>query len=1069
MKIITGPFHPDLELALTHHIRQLKAHDPLAPIAVVVPSSLLVRRVRELLVLEEGLSLLNVHILTFHQLARRLYEDWPAAGAKGDALAYVDLVSSFFFEELLGRIITTAGLPDLERLRAVARPTGGRATLWTTIRDLREAQVDPHLALQALSEGVFDAEDQAMMQAVLTLHGAVYEACRALRVGSQDDMAGSVALCVPASRWLAGLAQVCYYGFYDLTQVQLSLLDAVAKATPVTLFFPLAHGAGFDFARRFFERAVLPRAAVPPQSAEKRPESAALACRIMNAVGPDDELALVCKEILALVEVHGYRWADIGVIARTLDPYQASLQRVFEQHRIPLTTTATTWLLQRPEAKSVLQLATLPLTQFYRVPVLDVLTSPFYRIDASLAGLDVPRPDLWRVAVQALGITRGEAEWQRLATLSEVEAVTGRGEEGSWDVGAVTIPADQVRLLWRLVSALLDEYRTLPVSGRVAALTDAFLGLVARHFEVPGLTAAPPEAGCAREAGDGVGTALQAVLDELRQLDRMAGEVTWEEWAGLFARALERAVIPMTGDDRPGVQVLDAMSARGLPFRAVFAIGLNEKVFPRFIHEDAFLRDRERRALETTLGYKIDEKLGGYEEEALLFTLVRQAARHRLYLLYQRADAEGRPLAGSPYLGEFLPPMAERDEGAEIGLPRRFSDRLGLPHYAPSWLTRDDLALSLVLQGADPEAVLRGAGREAALFRNGCLALEQLERERADWGPFDGNTAALDAHWAALTTRGLAPTSLEQYAQCPFRYFGAQVLRLESNREPMSRELPPLEVGGLCHAVLRATSERLLAGGWPTRTVTDDAVQAEVQRAVERVCTDYARVHGTGYALVWDLLRETLSHLAVAALREDQNECRASGFVPIGFEVTATGMLEGLGTKELDGLPIRGRFDRLDRRVSPPAVRVVDFKYRVSTKMQDKERQLLLSAVRGFRLQPPLYVLLQASSQPGGPPARPERVEFVYLAPSWKPVVQRARFDAAEWAGPNRSQLRATLTCLLAGVKEGQFPILPDRYCDYCEFRTACRLSHGPTWWRAHQSALARRLRRMRKQKMREA
>ena len=32
--------------------------------------------------------------------------------------------------------------------------------------------------------------------------------------------------------------------------------------------------------------------------------------------------------------------------------------------------------------------------------------------------------------------------------------------------------------------------------------------------------------------------------------------------------------------ERQGVKVLDAMSARGIPFRALFILGLNEKVFP---------------------------------------------------------------------------------------------------------------------------------------------------------------------------------------------------------------------------------------------------------------------------------------------------------------------------------------------------------------------------------------------------------------------------------------------------------------------------------------------------------
>ena len=69
------------------------------------------------------------------------------------------------------------------------------------------------------------------------------------------------------------------------------------------------------------------------------------------------------------------------------------------------------------------------------------------------------------------------------------------------------------------------------------------------------------------------------------------------------------------------MKVLDAMSARGIPFRALFILGLNEKVFPRAISEEPFMRDHIRRRLSEVLGNLIPEKLRGFEEERLLFLL----------------------------------------------------------------------------------------------------------------------------------------------------------------------------------------------------------------------------------------------------------------------------------------------------------------------------------------------------------------------------------------------------------------------------------------------------------------
>src|SRR3972149_230257 len=93
-----------------------------------------------------------------------------------------------------------------------------------------------------------------------------------------------------------------------------------------------------------------------------------------------------------------------------------------------------------------------------------------------------------------------------------------------------------------------------------------------------------------------------------------------EEFVQAVQRRIEATRVPIGTELVPGVRVLDAMAARGLAFRVLFVLGLNESVFPRVIREDAFLRDRERRVLETSLGYKIPEKLGGGDGEGLLFS-----------------------------------------------------------------------------------------------------------------------------------------------------------------------------------------------------------------------------------------------------------------------------------------------------------------------------------------------------------------------------------------------------------------------------------------------------------------
>ncbi|MGH7233131.1 MAG: PD-(D/E)XK nuclease family protein, partial [Nitrospiraceae bacterium] len=734
------------------------------------------------------------------------------------------------------------------------------------------------------------------------------------------------------------------------------------------------------------------------------------------------------------------------------------------------TSTAAAPVIQEPAVKAMLRLAWLPITGFYRAPVLDVVASPFYRSAGTERGGVAPRPDLWHLAVRALGITRGVEEWRRLATAGDVQAwvVPGEESEGA-PMGRVGIGRTQLQLLWHRVSRLIEDCQALPSHGGVAELTEAFLSLASHHLAVPGLTVEVPDEPEPPNRLAALGIAIQSALEQLRQLDRLGAALGWEAWVRLFMKALERAAIPVAPDHHRGVRVLDAMAARGLPFRALFLLGLNERIFPRLIREDAFLRDRHRRVLDETLGYKIDEKLSGYEEEQLLFALLRQAARSRLYLLYQRADADGRSQAPSAYLGVFQRVGSIRDE--TVTLSRRFADRRNMPLFSPSFLTLEELALRLIMEGRDPSRVLTAAGRKADLFQSGWQALRTIESGTQRLGCHDGLTDPLDSYWRRLAARGVSPTPLEQYARCPFQYFAAQVLRLEPLRQQAVEELPAQAIGELCHAILRDCGRRLVAAGWPEKGPSSETLREQIGAVATEIFRRYEARHGTGYALTWRLAQETVLGLVIASLEEDQREYDESGYRPIGFEVEAEGMLESGGSPGDGRLKVHGRLDRLDRRINPPALRIVDYKYRQGGDMKSKDRDLLTAAIRGYSLQPPLYTLMThaadngAVMEPFADGVAVEEVEFRFLAPRWERIVERSRFDSAGWRAPD-GQVRETVRHLLDGVRSGRFFILPDTYCDFCEYSAACRRFHGPTWWRAHSSAPAKALRRLRKQKV---
>ncbi len=1050
LTIVTGPFHPDLEAALASQVRSLKQDDPLAPLAVLVPSHQLARRVKWLLAVEQGLALLDVHVLTFHQLAVTLIEE-----GRADRRALAD---GMLREELL-RCLVARGVPGSEAFRDWAKMRGLWGGLWATIQDLKEARVDPSSVLSAIGEKVLGSEDPERLAALVRLYAAVLSTDRDLRLADPDDLATLAVERIPGSSLLGRLRRVCYYGFYDLTQGQLDLFKAVAAACPTTVFFPLRRDIpAYRFAQRFFEAYIQGLEGGAPSHADARTPAAALgsladeivpaargSCRIISTVGPEDEVSTAAKEILRLIEEQGFDPLEIGVVTRQLDPYLPVIRRVFDESSVPFACPAGEPLIHEPLAKTVIRFLRLRVESFPRASVLDVVTSPVFRLAEFCDPGKTPHPDHWEWITRELGITRGDpmdgslGEWRRLERAIQLSLERADNGEEQADAGQVMV-AEQMGLLWTLVRTLHADLSALPARANWGEYADQFVRLLPKYFDLPAWRGAAPAV-----QDEQVQAALRGCLDAVTKLEVLGEEVSLADWTDLVVRALERARLPSETRNQAGVQVLDAMDARGVPFRALFVLGLNEKVFPRSIREDALLRDADREGLARDLGFKIPLKLDGFEEERLLFALLLRSATERLYLSYQRADRAGRTLVPSGYLIEL---QREMGHERERRIKRRPSERWAEWPCEPLLLSAREMGLRVILHDGSVRAAWRALYAEPDLLAQGVSALVELESAKAGLTPYDGLVGPVGSHWGALEKRGAAPTSLERYAQCPFRYFAERVLKLQPLEAPESVvELDARSRGELCHALLRAFHEHLKRLGRPLAEVsTDDALRLLAEVAPP-VFAEYEEENWVGYPLLWAMAREEVLWLVEQLVREDLRELRLSGYVPTLFEVAATGRFGSNLPAPLQAIPVRGILDRVDARKDNgrTLLRVIDYKYTQAPVLKD--RDLATAALRGFRLQPPLYLL--AAKEVLGEPAVPESAAFYYLAPKRRDgPIDRSLLDASCWAGEAGVRLGGTLTLILEGIRAGRFFILPGGHCDHCEYSEVCRRHHNPSWWR---------------------
>ncbi len=1074
--LFSGPFHPHLEAKLVEVVQQIKAADPRTPFAIVVPSESLRRRLQWLLCIEHGCVLFDAHFLTFHQLALHIDAERRVGTRSETTVPTIELVGNFFYEYLLSTILQE----DLSASNPFAlhsESSGLSPALWRTIQDLREAQIEPSVVLRGLQEGLFDEAATERLKGVFGHHARLKAWSEQLDVGLPDDLTHSVISWIAQSPFIAKLSSVLYYGFYDITQVQLSLLEEVARASSVTVFFPLVKGKSSQFAQRFFDRHLL-KAGVVHQSVPVCIESSSPdmakdwtpSVQVVNAVGTEGEVTFTCKAIMKHMEQTGHAWHEIGVVTRNLEPYLSYFPRIFKAHRIPFGTTATRPMLEEPIAKIWWTLAGLREDQFDWRDMLDVLTSPWYRGGAQGETSVSENASVWVQAVHHFRLVGGEKDWARLTHVAQDSAAIQEWQP----LSGVSLEqaSESLRRFAELVNSLIADCLALPRRGSFAVLTQAFEQLIEKHLwspiDAPSFDADESQA----ERSESLLLGLEQAMGSLRQLERLDQQVTWEKWMELFRSILDQTRLPIPEQTSMGVQVLDVMASRGRPYKILFVLGMNDHVFPRVVREDAFLRDKDRRVLAESLGYKIDEKMTGFDEESLLFALLQQSARDHVYLLSQRADQNGRPLIRSSFLQDHV----ERSAGAEAARERVFPvsvlERLNVSYFSSDHATLQETRLRRALEGQSLQTEVPQESPWWKMFQTGMEMIAHLEQSGSTAGPFDGMTDADSLHWQNLVSRGYSPTALGIYAQCPMRYWMVHVLKLDTFKNSLSKELPSRVWGELVHHVLCEVYQTLFQQGWPQQALNPTQLLVIVNSEGDQVFQDYAQRFGEGYRLIWDWMRTRLIRMMLSLIEHDQRDFVERGWVPSLYEVDAAGGVPFEGKAQSEPLNIRGRFDRVDQRSDRSGARIVDYKFSMRRSFQTAEFDLVVNALQGRQLQPPLYSLMTPSNLKGEPIASGssmppiESVDFLYLRPLQQEAVRSASFASALWDTATGEKLRWTIHGWVQGIHDGKFFILPGSYCRNCQYASACRFQHHPSWSRAYRFPLAKIFRQIRKQKV---
>ena len=713
---------------------------------------------------------------------------------------------------------------------------------------------------------------------------------------------------------LWGRTPVLFYGFDDLTRLQLDAIETLGRVVGAEVTVSLAYepgrtafaGRGASFQalaplagehRQLQARAehYAPRARAALSHLERtlfEPEAARVGrvgpgdvVRLLEGGGERAELELVATEIDSLLS-RGIAPEEIAVLVRSGGTDLDLLEEIFSASEIPFALQR-----RRPFGDTAIGRGLIGLLRC--VPAHD--GSEAGELGDLLAWLRAP--GLLDRPAHPEGHTPGGAPYRaqagRLADWLEVRARR---------TGAVS--AGQARTLWEERHWRLEAIdRLLEAQGRGAS---ALFDRAAR--ELHWLFCAPRRATASVLAADelaeaGALAAGRRALAELRELARIAPELA-PTGAAELARSLERlellsgggAVLPQ-GAQAGAVAVLDPLALRARRVRALFACGLQEGVFPAPARPQPFLAEEERQRLAEVSGLRLGEQEDVLAAERYLLYAALSRPQEHLFLSWHVADDDGEATSRSLFVDDVC------DLFSESLSQQRARRSLG------------------AVDGIPPGAPPRASGPVSGQLRDERLHDEQL-------------LAGLRGHvWS--------PSSLEKWIGCPVSWFVERMLRpdaFDPDPEPLAR-------GGLAHAALKDTLEGLrLQTGTARLTLTN---LGRARELLGRALADNEAEHPLSVAperrvavrrrLQADLGRylehaaQTESPLEPSALELGFGFAEGDG-APGGHTAPRAGS-EGVVGEASDlpaldlggGVLLRGRIDRVDVSANGEAV-VYDYK-----------------------------------------------------------------------------------------------------------------------------------------------
>lgn len=497
-------------------------------------------------------------------------------------------------------------------------------------------------------------------------------------------------------------------------------------------------------------------------------EQASEAVRVVQANDPEAEAIFVAREIIRHVR-NGGRYREVALLLRDLqNDYSHVLRRVFRRYEIPHFMDHRESVAHHPQAE---------LTR-------GALRSIAYNF----------RHDDWFATLKC-GLLRAPAE-----ELDELEnEALARGWQGSvWRTGfklpdhLASLERRLNRLRERLVEPFLAFGNSLGLHPRTEELASAIQYLwstlkVQQQLESWSQEDAP--ATIHATVWEQMGTWLEDLKLAFR-----GQQMPLVHWLPIIEAGLKNLTVGVVPPVLDQVLIGTVDRSRNPDLKALYILGLNERIFPAAPKAERLITDDDREVLCETGCIIGDTPASRLATEHFYGYIACTRPRERLILSFARTSLDGAQLNPSRFISHVMRLF-----------PALKVELADLPESTAAILHRSELA-PLGLNHRIEEALFPINQEET---------LDPILAQRI-FGP--------QLH--------LSVSSLERFAACPFKFFLEQGLKVRERKEFL---LDVREQGSYQHDVLAKFHEELKQQGLKWRDLSPEQARSRVARIVDQL------------------------------------------------------------------------------------------------------------------------------------------------------------------------------------------------------------------------------------------